>query len=170
MRYNVILKLNFSLGCFSPIATLIPSTSSLSSPIQYRRNEDFFISSSIQLNCKNSLSTINQWAIYNCSSTNCSFQIQIDQTVQTTFSELYISPQTLSYGIYQLKLTVTMASSLNLISSSSAYVQIIPSGILANLLQYGTPMITCGYQQNLTLDPGRFSVNLDQNIFNASVS
>jgi hypothetical protein len=149
---------------------LIPSTSSLSSPIQYRRNEDFFISSNIQLNCINSLSTINQWTIYNCSSTNCSFQIQIDQTVQTTFSELYIPPQTLSYGIYQLKLTVTMVSSLNLISSSSAYVQIIPSGIFANLLQYGTPMITRGYQQNLTLDPGKFSVNLDQNIFNASVS
>jgi hypothetical protein len=63
-----------------------------------------------------------------------------------------------------------MVSSLNLISSSSAYVQIIPSGISANLLQYGTPMITRGYQQNLTLDPGRFSVDFDQNIFNAAVS
>jgi hypothetical protein len=149
---------------------LIPSTSSLSSPLQYRRNEDFFISSNIQLNCKNSLSTITQWTIYNCTSTNCSFQIQIDQTVQTTFAELYIPPQTLSYGIYQLKLTVTMISSLNLISSSSAYVQIIPSGISANLLQYGTSMITRGYQQNLTLDPGTFSVDLDENIFNAAVS
>jgi len=149
---------------------LIPSTSSLSSPIQYRRNEDFFISSNIQLNCNNSLSTINQWTIYNCTSTSCSFQIQIDQTIQTTFSELYIPPQTLSYGIYKLKLTVTMVSSLNVISSSSAYVQIIPSGISANLLQYGTSMITRGYQQNLTLDPGTFSVDLDENIFNAEVS
>jgi hypothetical protein len=149
---------------------LIPSTSSLLSPIQYRRNEDFLISSNIQVNCNNSLSTINQWTLYNCTSTGCSVQIQIDQTVQTTFSELYIPPQTLSYGIYQLKLTVTMTSSLNIISSSSAYVQIIPSGISANLLQYGTPMITCGYQQNLTLDPGRFSVDLDENIFNAAVS
>ncbi len=63
-----------------------------------------------------------------------------------------------------------MISSLNLISSSSAYVQIIPSGISANLLQYGTSMITRGYQQNLTLDPGTFSVDLDENIFNAAVS
>jgi hypothetical protein len=165
-----MIKYNCLIGCFSPIITLIPSTSSLPSPIQYRRNEDIFISSNIQLNCNNSFSTINQWTIYNCTSIDCSFQIQIDQTIQTTFTELYIPPQTLSYGIYELKLTVTVVSPLNLISSYSIYVNIIPSGISANLLQYGTSMITRGYQQNLTFDPGTFSVDLDENIFNAAVS
>ena len=55
-------------------------------------------------------------------------------------------------------------------SSVSAYVQITRSGITANLVQLGTSMITRGYDQNLTLDPGSFSVDLDGNVFNASVS
>lgn len=55
-------------------------------------------------------------------------------------------------------------------ASSSAYVQITPSSITANLVQYGTSMITRGYQQDLTLDPGTFSLNPDGYIFNATVS
>jgi hypothetical protein len=152
------------------VIILIPSTSSLSSPIQFRRNQDFYISSTIQLNCNNSLSTITQWTIFNCTSGTCSSQIQIDQTVLTIFSELYIPARTLPYGIYQLKLTVTMSVSSNLISSSSAYVKITPSGITANLVQYGTSMITSGHQQDLTLDPGTYSVDPDGYTFNATVS
>jgi hypothetical protein len=159
------------IGCFSPVIILIPSTNSLSSPIQFRRNEDFYISSNIQLNCQSSLSTITQWTINNCTSNYyCSSQIQIDQTILTTFSELYIPARTLPYGIYELKLTVKMVASLNLTSSSSVYVEIIPSGIIANLVQYGTSMITQGHEQDLTLDPGTFSIDLDGNIFNATVS
>lgn len=160
----------FLIGCFPPVITLIPSTSSFSSPMQFRRNQDFYLSSYVQLNCNISLSTINQWTIYNCTSTNCSFPIQLDQTVQTTFSELYIPARTLPYGIYQLKLTVKMTSSLNLISSSSAFVKITPSGITANLVQYGTSMITRGHEQDLLLDPGTYSVDLDTDTFNATVS
>ena len=47
---------------------------------------------------------------------------------------------------------------------------ITPSGITANLVPYGTSMITRGYEQNLTLDPGTYSVDRDGNAFNASVS
>ncbi len=161
----------FRTGCLPPVITLIPSTSSFSSPMQFRRNQDFYLSSNIQLNCNISLTTINQWTIYNCTSTNCSFPIQLDQTVQTTFSELYIPARTLPYGIYQLKLTVKMTYSLNLISSSfSAYVKITPSGITPNLVQYGTSMITRGHKQDLLLDPGTYSVDLDTDTFNATVS
>jgi hypothetical protein len=149
---------------------LIPSTSSLSSPMQFRRNQDFYISSNIELNCNNSLSTITKWTIYNCTTTNCLSQIDIDQTVSTTFSELYIPARTLPYGIYQLKLTVTMIVSSHITSSSSDYVKITPSGITANLVQYGTSMITRGHEQDLTLDPGTYSVDPDGYAFNATVS
>ena len=44
------------------------------------------------------------------------------------------------------------------------------SGITANLIQYGTSTITLGYEQDLILDPGTYSVDLDGNVFNASVS
>ena len=48
--------------------------------------------------------------------------------------------------------------------------QITPSSIAANLIQFGTSMITHGYKQDLLLDPGTFSVDPDTNVFNASVS
>jgi hypothetical protein len=163
------LKISLNLDCFAPVIILIPSSSVLVSPMQFRRNQDFFISSYIQLRCNISLATITTWTIKNCTTT-CSFQIQLDQSVITTSSELYIPARTLPFGIYELILTVTMIAAPDLTSSASAYVQITPSGITANLVQFGTSMITRGYQQNLTLDPGSFSVDPDGNIFNASVS
>ena len=63
-----------------------------------------------------------------------------------------------------------MASAVNLISSASAYVKITPSGITANLVPYGTSMITRGHEQDLVLDPGLYSIDRDGNAFNASVS
>lgn len=160
-----------NLGCcFAPIITLIPGGSTLASPIQCRRNQDFSISTYIQLHCNSSLETNTKWIIKNCTSSNCSFQIHLDQTVQTTSSELYIRARTLPIDIYELTLTVTMVASPNLTASSSAFVRITSSGIIVNLLQYGPSMITRGYQQNLTIDPGSFSIDLDENVFNISVS
>jgi hypothetical protein len=63
-----------------------------------------------------------------------------------------------------------MIVSSNLTSSLSLYVTITPSGIIVNLIQLGTSMITLGYQQNLTLNPGLYSIDLDGYIFNASVN
>jgi len=94
----------------------------------------------------------------------------MNQAVTTTLSELFIPAQTLTYGIYELKLIVTMTAVPNLTSSASTYVKITPSNIQANLLQFGTSMITQGHQQNLTLDPGKFSIDPDTATFNASVS
>jgi len=65
---------------------------------------------------------------------------------------------------------VTMINFPLLKTSSSIYVEITPSGITANLIQYGTSMVTSGNQQDLKLDPGTYSVDPDENVFNASVS
>jgi hypothetical protein len=94
----------------------------------------------------------------------------MDQSLITTLSELYVPSRTLAYGIYELKLTVTMSISSSLTSSASVYVQIKPSGITANLVQLGTSMITNGHQQDLVFNPGMFSIDPDSNTFNASVS
>ncbi|CAF1380176.1 unnamed protein product, partial [Rotaria sordida] len=53
-------------------------------------------------------------------------------------------------------------------SSSSAYVRITASGITANLVQLGTSMITRGSQQDLLFDPGTYSVDPDEDSFDAS--
>ena len=156
-------------ACFSPIITLIPATSSFSSPIQFRRNQDFFISSNLELKCSSSLSTNIKWTVHNCSAI-CSNIIQFDQTIITTTSELYIPARTLSYGIYQLNLTVSMMASSSLTSTATAYVRITASGIIANLVPLGTSIITSGYEQALVFNPGGYSVDLDGYTFNASVS
>ncbi|CAF0892553.1 unnamed protein product, partial [Adineta ricciae] len=156
-----------SQTCFSPKLTLIPGSSTLASPLQYRRSQDFYIMSIIELNCNDSLSTIKKWTIKNCSST-CSYQLSLDQTIQTTFTELHIPARTLPFGLYQLQFTVTMANYTNLTTSSSVYVQVTSSGIEANLVQLGTSMITIGYEQDLKFDPGTFSVDPDEYTFNES--
>jgi REJ domain len=149
--------------------TLIPSTSTFLVPLQFRRNQDFSISSNIELDCNVSLSTIIQWTINNCSLT-CSSSFSFDQSVKTTLSELYVPARILPVGTYRLTLTVSMIVYSSLRSSASAYVLITSSGITANLVQLGTSMITSGYQQNLKLDPGTYSIDPDANRFNGSVS
>ncbi|UJR18699.1 hypothetical protein I4U23_005606 [Adineta vaga] len=92
----------------------------------------------------------------------------ISTEISTSVTELYIPARTLLYGLYEMKLTVTMINMTNVSSSAVVYVQITSSDIIANLFQYGTSMITRGNQQDLQLNPGSYSVDPDENIFNAS--
>ena len=149
---------------------LIPTASSLLSPLQYRRIQDFFISSTIQLNCTLSLAIRTEWTFINHSTPGVLLAMTVDASIARTFSELYIPARTLPYGSYELKLTVTMIAAPQWKSSASAFVRITPSGITANLVQFGTSFITRGHDQDLLLDPGTYSVDLDGDYFNASVS
>ncbi len=149
--------------------TLIPGTSTLSSPIEFRRSQDFYIVSITELHCNSSFAIATKWTIKNCTSVFCN-QIQLSQTIITTFSELDIPARTLPYGIYELTLTVTMVQFPSLKTNSSVYVRITQSDIIANLVQLGTSMITSGHEQDLKLDPGLYSVDPDASVFNASVS
>ena len=148
---------------------LVPDASSLAYPLEFRRNRGFSITSNIQLKCNDSSGIITQWTIRACNST-CSIQIHVDPTIVTTFTEIYIPAKTLPYGIYQFILTVSMAFSPNLSSSNSTYLKIVPSNITVNLMMYGASMISRGYTQNLVFDPGQYSVDPDEDTFNATVS
>ena len=159
-----------SLACFAPKIVLISTASNLSLPIKFRRDEDFSISSAVELNCNSSLAITIQWTIHTCIDSNCSNSIHVDSTIATSFNELFIPSRTLLCGLYQLKLIVTMAISSSLKSSQSAYIQIEPSGTSANLFLFGTLMITNGYQQDLQLNPGLYSIDQDGYDFNASVN
>ncbi len=65
---------------------------------------------------------------------------------------------------------MTIKSSSTLIQSKSTFVKIIPSGITVNLIQFGTSKITHGNQQDLKLDPGSFSIDVDGYTVNPNVS
>ena len=158
-------------ACSSPQVTLIPSTSNLSFPLQFGRNQDFYISSTVELDCNLSIVVQFRWLISHCSNVNCSNAIQVDpKVVPTTTNELYIPARTLPFGLDELKLTATLGVSSSLRSSKSVYVRINSSGITANLVQLGTSMITSGADQDLHLNPSLHSLDLDEEQFNASVN
>ena len=122
---------------FSPIITLIPGTSSFFSPIQFRRNQDFSISSNLELKCNSSLSTNIKWTVSNCSSVlfqwnSIGSKQSLQQLMNSTFQH-----ETLPYGIYQLNLTVSMLIPSSLTSTASAYIRITASGITVNLVPLG---------------------------------
>lgn len=150
---------------------MIPDSTTSSNPAQYRRIQDFYISSDISLDCVSSSSNIRtQWIIRNCTPQSSNTIQFTSSQIQTNFSELYVPARTLDYGIYELKLIVTTATYPQLTTSASAYVQINPSGITANMVPLGTSIITSGQSKDLLLDPGSYSVDPDAQIFNASVS
>ena len=162
--------LSLCLACSPPTITLIPDTSSLSSPLAFRRSQDVSVSSYLQLQCNGSLATIIRWTITQCTPTCSSSALQLPLSIETTLSELFLPARTLDYGTYQLTLAVTMAAAPQSTSTAMAYLKITPTPITPNLMPFGTSMIAHGRSQDLLLDPGTNSVDPDADIFNATVS
>jgi len=133
--------------------------------LKFRRSQDFYIVSLIRLNCNDSTSIQTQWILKNNSNV-----ILFDSEIETTSSELFIPSRKLPFGAFELELTVAMTKYPSLNHSSSVYVEITPSGITANLVQLGTSMITSGFDQDLKLDPGTYSVDPDEVSFDSKVS
>ncbi|CAF3709000.1 unnamed protein product [Rotaria socialis] len=155
--------------CSPPSVRLAMAPNSLELPIKARRNDEFYISAYIELFCMNSIEAVSQWAITNCT-TNCSSSISLNRPIITTLSEIHIPAKKLEYGIYEVKLTVSSVNIPIVTASAVGYIEIIPTGIMANLVSNGTSMITHDPQQYLTLDPGRFSEDPDEKEFNSIVS
>jgi hypothetical protein len=149
---------------------LSPINPLLDAPLVIQRNQAFSIGASLQFDCFASLTTIRQWTIQECTPL-CTINAQLEQSVTTmTLAEIYIPARTLKYGIYQMELTVTMSASLQSISSAATYIQVVPSPITVNLVQFGALIVVQKREEMLTLDPGTFSVDPDASYFNLSVS
>jgi hypothetical protein len=161
--------IHFVLACFPPSVSLFPSPSDFEAPLQFRRSQDFYINAILKLTCAAALAIETKWLIFNCTD-KCSIPTKIDRLINTTFSEIFIPARVLAYGLYEFRLSVTMIASPDMMNVTSAYVKINPSGITANLVQFGTSLITSGHNRDLILDPGTHSDNPDETMFNASVS
>lgn len=158
------------LACFAPTVNLISIPSTLLLPIDFQRNQDTYVDSAIQVNCNLSQTIKVQWSLMNCTGSVCNNVLPPHPSVLTSYTDLYVPSKTLPLGTYQFQLTVTMAVLSNLSSSASVYVRIVSAGVTVNLFQYGTSMISSGDKQDLELNPGRHSVDVNGNLFNASVS
>jgi REJ domain len=159
-----------NLACSAPTLFLIPGDSNLSNPIQIRRDEDFYVTTKIEVYCNASLIVNYQWVIKECSFLACSHLIASNLNQMSTSNEYYIPARVLNLGLYQLQLTVTMNISSNLRFARSIYILITAAGITANLVPLGTSVVTKGSKQNLQFNPGLYSSDLDQDqSINASV-
>ncbi|UJR07283.1 hypothetical protein I4U23_011571 [Adineta vaga] len=147
-----------------PIVELIPSGSLLT----FRQNQHIYISSIIRLNYTDSTSIETKWSIFICTSTCSSISLS-NHSISTIYKDLSIPSRTLPYGFYRLKLTVTMNEYSIISLSSLVDIQIISSSLITNLISYNTQSITHDYQQDLIIfDPGQFSYDQMQLIFNAN--
>lgn len=150
-------------ACDNPRMTLSSGGST------FFRSEEFVITSMIKFDCNQPISVQFQWTVKICT-TSCSNAIEFDENIVTTSTELHIPSRTLAYGIYQIEFQMTIIGSLESTISQSIYIQIIPSPITSNLLPFGTSMITIGHEQDLTFNPGLFSIDPDEDTFDSSVS
>ena len=166
LSWKIIIN---NLGCRGSTVSLIPSSSNLTQSLQFQRSQEFHISSYLQWTCDASFSTINTWAIKNCTGT-CSDQIQIDPMIDWTLSELVVPARTLPLGTYELKSTVTIVTIPGMNLSASTYIKVNPSGPIVNLVRFGTSMITHARQKNFQIDPGQFSVDPDATSWETDVS
>ncbi len=159
----------FYLDCYPPIIALIPSASSLSTPIKFQPNQEFYITSNLQTRCSQSSSITVNWAILVCSPT-CSNKAQLNQPIETSMNNLFIPSHTLSSGLYEFQITVAMMDYPTLASSSSIYIQIIRFNILTNFIRFITSILIHNYQQDLILNPGQYSIDLNSISFNSNVN
>ncbi|CAF4796845.1 unnamed protein product, partial [Rotaria socialis] len=166
-NYHRIISLSIGCRCTYPTITLIPGPATLDAPFQVRRSQGFYISAYIERFCEVPLREDAKWTITNCT-VGCSSSIPLHESIVNTSNELYVPARTLEYGIYEFKLTITMIEFPMLPKSEASYIKVTPSGITANLVPLGTTMITHGHQQNLTLNPGEYSVDPDTRKFDAT--
>lgn len=130
---------------------------------QFELNEEIFISSNIEFSSVEIFSINSQWIIYNIS-LNSSILIQLDNSIKTKSSEIYIPSKKLTYGIYQFKLTVNLIGYLSLTVSKSINIQIIRSSkIIVNLLQFQLSKIRFEQNKDLIFQPGIYSFDMDGN-------
>lgn len=150
--------------------TLSPNGSNQSRPLEFYLKDDVYIYSYIESNC-NSLPQIStKWTVKKCD-VNCSILVQLNSSIATTLSELFIPSFSLPLGTYELMLTVLMTTSTFSVNSTvSVYIRINKANVIVNLMYHDTSMISQSDYVDLILDPGYFSIDPNSMTFNMNVS
>ena len=99
----------------------------------------------------------------------CSNVLQLDQSIELSGKDLLIGAEILSSGVYKVELIVTMVDDPLLSSSAFTYIEITRSIVMINLISFNATKIEQNIEENLTLNPGEFSVQLDQSRINKNV-
>ena len=106
------------------------------------------------------------WSLNQISNSVNKSYIELTQNPTSHSSELVMQANTLAYGLYEFNLEVKMTYNIGLLTPSMSsflktYIQIIPTGIMVKAIQNGISSILIGSQQNFTLNPSKYSSDLD---------
>ena len=123
-----------------------------------------------------------QWNIYLITN---AFPIKMTlRSVRQTGSEIFIPAGILNHGIYRFEFTVQKLATrcyssysyshcYSYVAASATnytFIEITDSNITANLVKYGTSIITVSLNKDLILNPGLYTIDPDRSVFDGSVS
>jgi len=144
-------------------------STSFDQPIQFKRSEQIYLTGFFTFLCLTSnFSLLNnkRWQIEELKNISGQLVITnlIDISSNPTMSqtELTINEYELEIGYYKFTIEVKFLNGL--FDSAFTYVQVVSTGLLILATENGRNEIQRGYQQNLVLDPVKYSIDYDKSI------
>ena len=137
--------------------------------MQIKRSKLFSVVVNTYFECSLDFNDIKQWTIYklnnklNENDPSSIELIDISSNPTKSNSELVFKPNTLLYGIYKLyfKNTIIFNSNQQVSTDIPQYIEIIPTGIQVMVFENGVNEISYGYEQDIELNPGLYSIDND---------
>ena len=167
-----------SAPCAPPEVTIPINSTSGIAPLPYKMSESVSITTLAKVNCSDVVSTKKTWEIFkaviNASNLYEELTIlDISTIAPDTMSkaELIIPARSLSYGVYKLRFFSRMwderiedpmwTHKLPFERDAFTYIEIIPSDLVAQMIESTANLVTRGKGQSLALDPYLYSYDPD---------
>ncbi|CAF1080145.1 unnamed protein product, partial [Brachionus calyciflorus] len=153
--------------CNRPRVDIENRSSLFYQPRIIQRSKRFSIIGITKVNCKKSFKNLRKWSLFSIRESNGRIirEISITSNPTSSFTELVIPSNSLSYGLYKFVYKVQMFDTNSDLAAFQIdvdhYVKIVPSGIVVQLFPGGMTNIRRGLDQNIILDPTIYSYDLD---------
>ncbi|CAL4110573.1 unnamed protein product, partial [Meganyctiphanes norvegica] len=158
----------------APIVWIIENVTQPSLAPEYMRSRLVRIESDAIVNCNGSVATSKEWSLMQVSELdgNPIKEIITKEVINSwNFSMLSIPERFLEYGTYLVSYRLQLLASkiFPLFRISSTYIKIVPTPLLASLIEGGLSKVSRGYQDSILLEPYTFSEDPDfpeEKVFN----
>lgn len=118
------------LPCLKPQVILQNVASNRLSPAVITRSKEFIVSSRYRIDCERATGAILQWKIFK-NTTDKGFVLQ--STRVTERSDLILLSNELEYGLYCIKLTLTLQNAFDIAGTAEGYFKVTTSKLIADL-------------------------------------
>ncbi len=146
----------------------LEQTYTQANPNSIYRSKLFSLSTSIIFACDLAYTLKYAWSL-NKLDVNSNQIIDLSYNPTVNLAELVIQANTLTFGLYQFKFHVNITN-LVLSNSVETFIKIVPTGLNVYAIQNGIQSQLIGYNQEFTLNPAKYSVDLDNLLSPKSLS